>query len=326
MADMYPGKDGKDLNESERHQLSNLSTIAAGLAGGLTGDSAVSTVGGAKAGQNAVENNYLSLAQVEAWQKEREGKSGVALQEVDKRFQNMSNQQHDEMLNDCASSETCVKKYGFIGQEYDQVRQRLRDMGQTGILFFSDQREDASIVANVASAQSLSRQLGGSPVLWEMASAAISSGSDGRGGMSSGATSLAAKQKKADTTVQQEKNKKTIYNARGRKDAFNEAKRDAGIPTSSQPVNVTRPDLTDANNKQIINDKGQPVTTREYEFKRYDGSSIFIQDHSAGHSPAAAGHGDEPHFNVRPERDSTEKRKGSVKGTHGHYNFPLKKL
>ncbi|MEM6162710.1 VENN motif pre-toxin domain-containing protein, partial [Erwinia sp. P6884] len=47
------------LPESDRQEISLLSTLAAGAAGGLMGDSMAATVTGAQAGKNAVENNNL---------------------------------------------------------------------------------------------------------------------------------------------------------------------------------------------------------------------------------------------------------------------------
>ncbi|MGQ5800737.1 VENN motif pre-toxin domain-containing protein [Serratia sp. IR-2025] len=58
---LFPGKTAQQLSESEKHQVSALSQLAAGLAGGLaTGDTAGAVTGG-QAGKNAVENNYLSV-------------------------------------------------------------------------------------------------------------------------------------------------------------------------------------------------------------------------------------------------------------------------
>ncbi|HDO5802075.1 TPA: VENN motif pre-toxin domain-containing protein, partial [Salmonella enterica subsp. enterica serovar Typhimurium] len=57
---LYFGKPPSELNESEREQLSGMSTIAAALAGSLASDSAAGTIAGAQAGKNAVENNFLS--------------------------------------------------------------------------------------------------------------------------------------------------------------------------------------------------------------------------------------------------------------------------
>jgi filamentous hemagglutinin len=57
---LYPGKDASDLSESDKQLVSNLVTIAAGLAGNMAGGDSRSTIAGAQAGKNAAENNALS--------------------------------------------------------------------------------------------------------------------------------------------------------------------------------------------------------------------------------------------------------------------------
>ncbi len=79
--EMY-GKDVTALSESEKQTISALATLAAGIAGGLTGDSTASVVAGAQAGKTTVENNSLAhvLAAAEAnksgtvdkWQEEQQ--------------------------------------------------------------------------------------------------------------------------------------------------------------------------------------------------------------------------------------------------------------
>ena len=107
-------------------------------------------------------------------------------------------------------------------------------------------------------------------------------------------------------------NKKTTYEGLSRKDAFGQAKRDAGIPMSQHPDSITRPNLLDANGNKILPPNGQPIKTRQYEFTNKDGDSIFIQEHGLGHTNATSGHGLEPHFNVRPPENLNT---GSVPGT-----------
>ncbi|EOL8937512.1 hemagglutinin repeat-containing protein [Cronobacter dublinensis] len=60
MTELYPGKTASQLSEEEKQTLSALSTLAAGLAGGVVGDSSDSAFTGAQAGKNAVENNHLN--------------------------------------------------------------------------------------------------------------------------------------------------------------------------------------------------------------------------------------------------------------------------
>ncbi len=57
---MYPGKRVSELDESDRQLVSNLATIASGLAGNLAGGDSKSTTTGAQSGKNSVENNALS--------------------------------------------------------------------------------------------------------------------------------------------------------------------------------------------------------------------------------------------------------------------------
>ncbi|MCZ8792748.1 hemagglutinin repeat-containing protein [Escherichia albertii] len=57
---MY-GNPVSELSEAEKQTVSTLATVAAGLAGGLVGDSGASAVAGAQSGKTTVENNALSL-------------------------------------------------------------------------------------------------------------------------------------------------------------------------------------------------------------------------------------------------------------------------
>ncbi|MBW9398263.1 filamentous hemagglutinin N-terminal domain-containing protein [Leclercia sp. EC_58] len=60
--EMY-GKPADELDETQKQTVSALATLAAGLSGGLVGDSSASAVAGAQAGMTTVENNYLSQKQ-----------------------------------------------------------------------------------------------------------------------------------------------------------------------------------------------------------------------------------------------------------------------
>ncbi|MER0497576.1 hemagglutinin repeat-containing protein [Aeromonas hydrophila] len=58
-------KDASQLTEGEKETVSTLATLAAGLAGGLTGDSTAEVLAGAQTGKTVVENNLLAKALVE---------------------------------------------------------------------------------------------------------------------------------------------------------------------------------------------------------------------------------------------------------------------
>jgi hypothetical protein len=108
------------------------------------------------------------------------------------------------------------------------------------------------------------------------------------------------------------------HNTCGRGDALSRARRDLGIPHGQQPESVRHVNLTDRNNKPII-ENGRPVQTREYIYRRSDGSRVVIQEHSRGQDFGEGGVGDQPpHFNVRPIENT---RTGTVPGTSDHYYF-----
>ena len=110
------------------------------------------------------------------------------------------------------------------------------------------------------------------------------------------------------------------HNACGRRGAFREAERDLGIPMNQHPLNVARVPMTGRTGRPLLGPNGRPLITREYTFRRADGSKVVIQDHSAGHYfGEPGGIGDQgPHFNARPS-DNT--RTGKVPGTQEHYPF-----
>ncbi|WP_315710639.1 VENN motif pre-toxin domain-containing protein [Brenneria uluponensis] len=60
MAYLYPGKETKDLTEAEKQSVSALATVASGLASGLVTGDTTGAASGAQAGRNAVENNFFA--------------------------------------------------------------------------------------------------------------------------------------------------------------------------------------------------------------------------------------------------------------------------
>ncbi len=118
-------------------------------------------------------------------------------------------------------------------------------------------------------------------------------------------------------------NKKTTYEGTSRRDAFRQAKRDAGIPISQQPE-ISRVKLGDGYGGYVRNANGTPIEVRQYHFTNADEVPVVIQEHSLGHIKATPLHGAEPHFNIRPVDPVAGNvlDTGSIPGTHGHYNFP----
>jgi len=112
-------------------------------------------------------------------------------------------------------------------------------------------------------------------------------------------------------------NKKTSYQAKSRRDAFRQAKRDAGVSMSQKPSKIFHEDLLDGFGEKIMK-SGKPVRTRNYSFINKGGEPLVIQEHSYGHTKATPLRGAEPHFNVRKIDNP---KTGSFPGTHGNYNF-----
>ncbi|MCW2460725.1 UNVERIFIED_ORG: filamentous hemagglutinin [Enterobacter sp. JUb101] len=61
-AQLFPGKDNRDLDEADKQLVSNLATLASGLAGNIVSGNASGTTAGAQAGKNAAENNAMGEA------------------------------------------------------------------------------------------------------------------------------------------------------------------------------------------------------------------------------------------------------------------------
>ena len=115
-----------------------------------------------------------------------------------------------------------------------------------------------------------------------------------------------------------------VHNMCSRKKAFNEAKRDANIPTSQQPSKVERVKMTEpdyAGGHTLLDKNGNVQYSREYHFVNNRGEETVIQDHSFGHTFDDGVGNQGSHFNVRPADDV---RNGSVKGTKPHYDYDKK--
>jgi len=103
-------------------------------------------------------------------------------------------------------------------------------------------------------------------------------------------------------------------NLPSRNAALNQAKRDAGVPKSQQPVSVDKVKMTgpDYAGGHVVKDSnGNIVITRQYVYTDLDGTPVYIQEHTYPHTGS-----DGPHFNVKPEADL---RNGVYPGIKEHY-------
>lgn len=131
---MYPGKRVSELDESDRQLVSNLATIASGLAGNLAGGDSKSTTTGAQSGKNSVENNYLSSKQIDAWSAEMKScqASGGDCDGIIRKYEELSTSQQQQLISDCAANPaTCQQKYGDVLADSMAVKHALdKALGQ----------------------------------------------------------------------------------------------------------------------------------------------------------------------------------------------------
>ncbi len=129
---MY-GKPVSELSETEKQTVSTLATVAAGLAGGLVGDSGAA-VAGAQSGKTTVENNYLSSKQIDAWSAEMKScqAKGGDCGGIIKKYEELSTAQQKQLISDCAASPaTCQQKYGDVLTDSLAVKQAIdRALGE----------------------------------------------------------------------------------------------------------------------------------------------------------------------------------------------------
>nr|WP_255519988.1 VENN motif pre-toxin domain-containing protein [Serratia sp. PAMC26656] len=99
------------MTEAEKQNVSALSQLAAGLAGGLIADSTAGAVGGSVAGKTAVENNFLSSKDVLNLHKELEeaDKTGADKQDIYEKYAEVSKKNHEEAVAEgCSGNPFCA--------------------------------------------------------------------------------------------------------------------------------------------------------------------------------------------------------------------------
>jgi len=132
---MFPGKDAKDLTEREKQQVSALSQLAASLAGGITTGDTAGAITAAQTGKNAVENNYLSVTQLDNFAQKARTCEGAACQQVIKEMVDTNLKQQKEMLDFCSSQPSqCADKYGYLVDQWDVFDQTIKRLDVDGKL------------------------------------------------------------------------------------------------------------------------------------------------------------------------------------------------
>ncbi|EFH9944047.1 VENN motif pre-toxin domain-containing protein, partial [Escherichia coli] len=281
---MY-GKSVSGLSETEKQTLSTLATVAAGLAGGLVGDSGASAVAGALSGKTTVENNYLSSKQIDAWSAEMKScqAKGGDCGGIIKKYEELSTAQQKQLISDCAASPaTCQQKYGDVLTDSLAVKQAIdRALGEDIPIkmvydltaTFAQQMQAEGVVATNKVSEALQEEYGLDEV---QAGIVASAAASAFGGISK---VKGNSQPKIEQILKPEKNWET---------ARNKALDLVGnLGADSKPV-IGRLEVSAGNGKVIGRQSSDGKVGWRVDYDPEKGTHINIWDYSQGKGPGKA--------------------------------------
>jgi filamentous hemagglutinin len=170
-AELYPGIKAADLTNEQKANISALSTLAAGLAGGVLNDSSMAGVQAAAAGKTAVENNALSVPQIESFAEKAKGcEARGDCGQIVKEMEDLSLNQQKEMIAVCSTNpKACKDKYGDIPTNGMLVRKALDSLFDADVpaemkndisSFWAQQMEAEGVVTSTEFASQLESRYG----------------------------------------------------------------------------------------------------------------------------------------------------------------------
>ncbi|HAP0343684.1 TPA: hypothetical protein IRR23_004842, partial [Escherichia coli] len=281
---MY-GKPVNELSETEKQTVSTLATVAAGLAGGLVGDSGASAVAGAQSGKTTVENNYLSSKQIDAWSAEMKScqAKGGDCGGIIKKYEELSTAQQKQLISDCAASPaTCQQKYGDVLTDSLAVKQAIdRALGEDIPIkmvydltaTFAQQMQAEGVVATNKVSEALQEEYGLDEV---QAGIVASAAASAFGGISK---VKGNSQPKIEQILKPEKNWET---------ARNKALDLVGnLGADSKPV-IGRLEVSAGNGKVIGRQSSDGKVGWRVDYDPEKGTHINIWDYSQGKGPGKA--------------------------------------
>lgn len=281
---MY-GKPVSELSETEKQTVSTLATVAAGLAGGLVGDSGGAAVAGAQSGKTTVENNYLSSKQIDAWSAEMKScqAKGGDCGGIIKKYEELSTAQQKQLISDCAASPaTCQQKYGDVLTDSLAVKQAIdRALGEDIPIkmvydltaTFAQQMQAEGVVATNKVSEALQEEYGLDEV---QAGIVASAAASAFGGISK---VKGNSQPKIEQILKPEKNWET---------ARNKALDLVGnLGADSKPV-IGRLEVSAGNGKVIGRQSGDGKVGWRVDYDPEKGTHINIWDYSQGKGPGKA--------------------------------------
>ncbi|EER2138329.1 VENN motif pre-toxin domain-containing protein, partial [Escherichia coli] len=282
---LYPGVKQSDLSEEQKQTISTLATVSAGLAGGLTGNSTASAAVGAQSGKNAVENNYLSSKQIDAWSAEMKScqAKGGDCGGIIKKYEELSTAQQKQLISDCAASPaTCQQKYGDVLTDSLAVKQAIdRALGEDIPIkmvydltaTFAQQMQAEGVVATNKVSEALQEEYGLDEV---QAGIVASAAASAFGGISK---VKGNSQPKIEQILKPEKNWET---------ARNKALDLVGnLGADSKPV-IGRLEVSAGNGKVIGRQSSDGKVGWRVDYDPEKGTHINIWDYSQGKGPGKA--------------------------------------
>ncbi|GIP99005.1 TPA: VENN motif pre-toxin domain-containing protein [Escherichia coli O146] len=283
--DNYYGGRTDNLSEQERQQISMLATIASGIAGGIAGNSTSAAGTGAQAGKNAVENNYLSNKQIDAWSAEMKScqAKGGDCGGIIKKYEELSTAQQKQLISDCAASPaTCQQKYGDVLTDSLAVKLAIdRALGEDIPIkmvydltaTFAQQMQAEGVVATNKVSEALQKEYGLDEVQAGIVASAAASAFGGIG------KAKGNSQPKIEQILKPEKNWET---------ARNKALDLVGnLGADSKPV-IGRLEVSAGNGKVIGRQSSDGKVGWRVDYDPEKGTHINIWDYSQGKGPGKA--------------------------------------
>ncbi|MTD67035.1 hemagglutinin repeat-containing protein [Escherichia coli] len=282
---LYPGVKQSDLSEEQKQTISTLATVSAGLTGGLTGNSTASAAVGAQSGKNAVENNYLSNKQIDAWFAEMKScqAKGGDCGGIIRKYEELSTAQQKQLIRDCAASPaTCQQKYGDVLTNSLAVKLAIdRALGEDIPIkmvydltaTFAQQMQAEGVVATNKVSEALQKEYGLDEVQAGIVASAAASAFGGIG------KAKGNSQPKIEQILKPEKNWET---------ARNKALDLVGnLGADSKPV-IGRLEVSAGNGKVIGRQSSDGKVGWRVDYDPEKGTHINIWDYSQGKGPGKA--------------------------------------
>jgi len=164
------GKDASELSADDKMLIANIVTLAGATAGGAV-DGSAGVGSGASAGRTEVENNALTVPQIESFAAKARGcEARGDCEQIVKEMEDLSLNQQKEMIAVCVSNASaCKDKYGVIPANGMLVRKALDSLFDADVpsqmkndisSFWAQQMEAEGVVSSTEFASQLQSRYG----------------------------------------------------------------------------------------------------------------------------------------------------------------------